>query len=232
MITHPPYQILFLDLETVPQQESYAELPEHWQTLWNQKHQSLNRGDTPSEAYARAGIYAEFGKIVCIGTGRFFHPSGTFQLKSFSGHHEKELLLQWIAYAENQWNKSMVLCAHNGREFDFPWLVRRMMVNGIEPPSWLQIMGKRPWEIPHLDTLELWKCGDYKHYTSLELLCTLMEIPSPKSKLKGDQVAETYWKKRNLREISRYCEQDVLALMRLYCKWSGFSTMGDVEILR
>ena len=127
--------------------------------------------------------------------------------------------------------KEDVLCAHNGKEFDFPYLCRRMLVNGIKIPKILQIMGKKPWEINHIDTLEFWKFGDYKHYTSLELLTEIFGIPSPKDDIKGSDVARVYWEEKDLNRIAKYCQKDVLALVQLFLRFKGESLLKEDDMI-
>jgi DNA polymerase elongation subunit (family B) len=169
-----PEDILFLDIETVPQLPNYAQLPEEHKKLWDKKAQMLTKeSDTPETIYNRAGIYAEFGKIICISVGFVVHKDGVrhFRVKSFYGDDEKNLLDEFAQmlnrFSKRPWAN---LCGHNGKEFDFPYIARRMLVNGIEIPEILNVAGKKPWEVKFLDTMELWKFGDNKHYTSLNLL--------------------------------------------------------------
>ena len=164
----PINNILFLDIETVPQQPSFDQMSDEWRALWNKKAENLLRNreaESPESIYPRAGIYAEFGKIICISCG-FIQGSGENKrmlLKSFSGDNEKQLLFDFSEML-NKWagSEPRLLCAHNGKEFDFPYLCRRLLINALPIPHILNSSGKKPWEIPHLDTMELWKFGDYK----------------------------------------------------------------------
>jgi DNA polymerase elongation subunit (family B) len=126
--------------------------------------------------------------------------------------------------------KDLSLCAHNGKEFDFPYLSRRMMVNGISLPAVLDNAGKKPWEVKFVDTLELWKFGDYKHYTSLELLAYLFGIPTPKDDIDGSMVAGIYYQEKDLPRIARYCEKDVLTIIRLLLKFAGQDTIAEEHV--
>lgn len=228
--------ILFLDIETVPQSASYAELPEEWQKLWNLKAANLIRNredDTPETIYNRAGIYAEFGKIICISCG-FLQGSGAARklvLKSFAGNDEKIIL---YAFAEmlNKWtaDAAKFLCAHNGKEFDFPYLCRRMIINSIPIPSVLNIAGKKPWEVNHLDTMELWKFGDFKSYTSLNLLAHTLGIPTPKDDIDGSKVWEVYWEEKNLPRIVTYCQKDVVTVAQVYLRLNGEPLLKEEQI--
>jgi DNA polymerase elongation subunit (family B) len=185
--------LMVLDIETVPQYKSYDEVPAVLQELWAHKTQYQRKDETPKEFYERAGIWAEFGKIVCISVGIFTNGKRPgLRVKSFAGHDEKGLLEDFSRMLSGQ-PLSLILCAHNGKEFDLPYICRRMLINRVQFPPHLQITGKKPWEIPHLDTMELWKFGDYKNYTSLNLLTAIFDIPTSKDDIDGSQVAHVYW---------------------------------------
>jgi predicted PolB exonuclease-like 3'-5' exonuclease len=211
--------ILFIDIETVPIFPNYQELPEDWQKLWDKKAKYLTQeNETPSDIYERAGIYAEFGKIICISAG-IITSKQEIRIKSFYGDNEKEILNNF-AELLNRYYKTdeHYLAAHNGKEFDYPYIARRMLVNKISLPKLLDIASKKPWEVKHIDTLELWKFGDYKHYTSLELLAKLFEIPTPKDDINGADVAKVYYQEKNIERIVKYCEKDVITLIKLYLR--------------
>ena len=185
--------ILFLDIETVPEESSWSNLSDTIKELFDQKTSYQRKEDiTPEEFYERAGIWAEFGKIICISVG-FFNANTTereLRIKSFYGDDEKQLLIEFKELLNSHFNKKeYVLCAHNGKEFDFPYIARRMIIQQVELPEKLNLFGKKPWEIPHIDTMELWKFGDYKHYSSLKLLTAILGIPSPKDDINGSEVA-------------------------------------------
>lgn len=221
--------ILFLDIETVSSVANYDELSERTQTLWEKKSLQWRKDNTAEEAYPKAAIYAEFGKIICISAG-FIHKN-ILHIKSFYGDEEKEVLLTFKKSLEKfARNRNALLCAHNGKEFDFPYLCRRMLINGIKLPQLLQIQGKKPWEVPLLDTLELWRFGDYKHYTSLDLLCEVFNIPTPKDGIDGSRVGQIYWEEENLHRIVKYCEADVVALTQLYLKMQGLPILSPEAI--
>lgn len=213
-----PVNILFLDIETVPQYPTYADTPDNYRHLWDEKAAHLKADDkSPDELYQRAGIYAEFGKIVCISAG-FFTDSGAkkIRIRSYYGHDEKTLLTEFFKMLNSHFSgNSRFLCAHNGKEFDFPFICRRAMINRLNIPEILNTQGKKPWEVTHLDTMELWKFGDYKHYTSLKLLAAVFGIPSPKDDIAGDQVFSVYYKENDLKRIAVYCEKDVLTVAQL-----------------
>ena len=225
-------QIMVLDIETVPQYPSFNELPTEFQQLWDQKTRFQRRdGETPAEFYARGGILAEFGKIICISVGIFSTKTEKLNLrvKSFYGDNEKNVLQLFIDLLKKQ-SDSLILCAHNGKEFDFPYLCRRMLINGLKIPVQLNLHGKKPWEIMHLDTMDLWKFGDFKNYTSLKLLAAVFGIPSPKDDIDGSMVNEVYWKENNLERIRTYCEKDVITTARILLKFKSVVSLPDEQI--
>jgi uncharacterized protein YprB with RNaseH-like and TPR domain len=219
--------LMVLDIETVPQYSSHDQVPEHMQELWAHKIRN-NRGEIAAEDfYERAGIWAEFGKIICISVGIFLNGKRPgLRVKSFAGHDEKELLEDFSKMLSGQ-PLSMILCAHNGKEFDFPYICRRMLINGVQFPPHLQITGKKPWEIPHLDTMELWKFGDYKNYTSLNLLTAIFGIPTSKDDIDGSQVGYVYWVEDDLPRICTYCQKDVIATAQLIRRYRGEELIGE-----
>jgi uncharacterized protein YprB with RNaseH-like and TPR domain len=219
-----PENILFLDVETVPLSLDYEGLSEEYRGLWDKKSAHLRKPEQPAaEVYERAGIYAEFGRIVCISAGYIVKQEDgrrVFRVKSFYDDDEK-LLLEEFGNVLRQFYKAKrnaYLCAHNGKEFDFPYIARRMLVNGVQLPQALNIHGQKPWETSFLDTMELWRFGDYKNFTSLELLSTIFGIPSPKDDIDGSMVSTVYYKEKNLQRIVDYCEKDVLTVARLFLK--------------
>jgi len=219
--------VLFLDIETVPAYPDYSQLSERMQKLWNKKSERLSSSSNPAvEAispdtlYTRAGIYSEFGRIICISVGAFL--KGELRIKSFAGHDEKVLLTEFAELLNKRYNRpEHLLCAHNGKEFDFPYMARRMLVLGIPIPSILDLSGKKPWEVNHLDTMELWKFGDYKNYTSLDLLAAIFNIPTPKDDIDGSQVADVYYKENDLPRIVHYCTKDVLTVAQIFRRYRG-----------
>ena len=215
--------ILFLDIETVPEVELFSDLSEEKQELYALKTEYQRKEDTTAEAfYHRAGIWAEFGKIICISVGYFIDIKGEKQLRitSFFGDDEASILTNFKKLLDTHFNQNKhLLCAHNGKEFDFPYIARRMIINRINLPKKLDLFGKKSWEVPHLDTLELWKFGDYKHYTSLRLLTSILNIPSPKQDIDGSEVANVYYKEKNLPRIVEYCERDTIAVAQLVLRF-------------
>jgi hypothetical protein len=225
-------KILFLDIETVPMCAAYEELPERFIKLWDRKASFLKREDedTAATLFPRAGIYAEFGKIVCISFGMF--SKGSFRIKSFFGDDEKELLKDFADLLESRFSKKdFLLCAHNGKEFDYPYLSRRMLINGISLPEILDLAGKKPWEVAHLDTMELWKFGDFKNYTSLDLLAAVFDIPTPKDDIDGSQVGKVYWEDKDLDRIVNYCQKDVLTIAQLFLKYQGKELLEEEKVV-
>jgi 3'-5' exonuclease len=237
MASFPANNILFLDIETVPQYSTYNDLPDDWKKLWDTKSASLvkyHEGQTNETLYPRAGIYAEFGKIVCISCGVLQGNSDQRKiiLKSFSGNDEKLLLSQFNEML-NKWasGEPKFLCAHNGKEFDFPYLCRRMIINNLPIPSIINISGKKPWEVNHYDTLELWKFGDFKSYTSLNLLAHTLGIQTPKDDIDGSMVWEVYWKEKNLERIVTYCQKDVVTVAQILLRMNGEPLIKEENII-
>jgi len=228
--------ILFLDIETVPEHSSFDEAPKVMRDLWEKKSRFLikDNDETPDSIYRQAGIYAEFGKVICISCG-YFTDEHKLRIKSFYGENEKELLTDFAEMLNKFFSRNdKMLCAHNGKEFDFPFLSRRMIVNGIKLPSVLDNAGKKPWEVNHLDTMELWKFGDYKSYTSLLLLATILGIPTPKDDIDGSMVWEVFWKEKNLERIVTYCQKDVLTVAQILLRFKGepLLTEENVELVQ
>ena len=226
--------ILFLDIETVPLFAEYSKLGETEKILWEQKTNYQRKDEfTPEEFYDRAGIWAEFGKIVCISVGHFVLTGDirNFRVKSFFGE-EKDILNDFKNLLETHFSKPYhLLCAHNGKEFDFPFIARRMIINHIDIPFKLNLFGKKPWEVPHLDTLELWKFGDYKTYTSLKLMTNVLGVPSPKDDIDGSEVRDVFYKDQDIDRIIRYCEKDTIAVAQIILRLRNEELLVDGEIL-
>ncbi|HBH47712.1 MAG TPA: 3'-5' exonuclease [Bacteroidales bacterium] len=228
--------ILFLDIETVPQHSSFEDAPDKEKLFWEKKSSFFRSNEqTAEDVYQRAGIYAEFGKIICISVGVLFSKSDYYglRLKSFSGKNELDLLTSFVQLIEKMEKKHpVILCAHNGKEFDYPYISRRLLINGLTLPESLNNAGKKPWEVKHLDTLELWKFGDYKHYTSLDLLTHVFHIPSPKEEIDGSMVAEVFYQQNDLNKIVAYCENDVEAVAQLFMRYMNKSLIKPEMIER
>ncbi|OMP32154.1 3'-5' exonuclease [Mangrovimonas sp. DI 80] len=235
MISKLPLEnILFLDIETVPETEHFSDLDTTKQYLWDAKSQYQRRDEyTAEEFYERAGIWAEFGKIVCISVGYFSFQGDMrqFRVTSFFGD-EIKLLQDFKNLLSTHFGQPKhVLCAHNGKEFDFPYIARRMIIHNIELPYKLNLFGKKPWEVPHLDTLELWKFGDYKHFTSLKLLTNVLGIPSPKDDIDGSEVRRVYYEENDIDRIVTYCEKDTVAVAQIFLRLRGDELLHDNEII-
>jgi uncharacterized protein YprB with RNaseH-like and TPR domain len=239
-------QVLFLDIETAPERARLADLSPAWQALWAEKAagrwaQDRRESDptiTPDQLYASAGLFAEFGRVVCLSIGVL--QRGQLFVKSYAAESEAELLTEFAQYLDRASGQPdghdgkrrlEKLCAHNGKEFDFPFLARRMVVHQIPLPQLLRMQGKRPWEIPHLDTLELWKFGDYKAYTSLRLLAERLGIPSPKDDITGADVYRVYYEERDLPRIVTYCQKDVITLARLLQRMCYQPVLTDAQVV-
>jgi uncharacterized protein YprB with RNaseH-like and TPR domain len=225
--------VLFLDIETVPLYKTYGDMPETLRKLWDDKAERLARmeeGKSAEELYGRAGIYAEFGKIICISVG--FMNGAEFRIKSFYGDDEKILLEEFSGLLNKHYNMPQhLLCGHNGKEFDFPYIARRMLINGLPLPQILNLQGKKPWEVQHLDTMDLWRFGDYKHYTSLNLLTTIFDVPSPKDDIDGSMVGEVYWQENDLERIVTYCQKDTLAVAQILLRYMGRPLIREEHIV-
>lgn len=220
--------VLFLDIETVSQFSKYEGLPEELKVFWDHKAQFIahNETDTPSKLYERAGIYAEFGKIICISVATL--RENQLRVKSFFNDDESVLLNEFADLLNKSYSKKeSLLCAHNGKEFDFPYIARRMLINGITLPSILNIASTKPWEVKYIDTMELWKFGDYKNYTSLALLTTIFGINSPKDDIQGVDVRSVYWVDNNIDRIVTYCQKDVIAIVQLFLRYQGQSLLSE-----
>ncbi len=231
----PLKHILFIDIETVPCADQFAALTPAMQQHWERKSKYLknseNQPATTGELFEeRAGIFSEFAKVVCIGLGRLVEKEGAWNLvlKSIAHDDEKKLLEEFcevLGRFLKQFPK-MQFCGHNIKEFDIPFLCRRMVIQSMQLPECLKLHGKKPWEVPHLDTLELWRFGDYKNYTSLSLLAEVLGIPSPKEDIDGSMVAGVYWKQNDLKRISAYCLRDVYTTARVYLRLKGMTELN------
>ncbi len=225
--------LLFLDIETVPQYEHFDELDDTSKQLWEDKTRYARKDEfTAEQYYDRAGIWAEFGKIICISVG-YFKINGNerqFRTTSFYGE-EAQLLIDFKNLLETHFNQSRhLLCAHNGKEFDFPYIARRMIIKGITLPHKLNLFGKKPWEVPHLDTLDLWKFGDYKHYTSLKLLANILGIPSPKDDIDGSEVRDVFYEGKDINRIIIYCEKDTVTVAQILLRLRNEALLEASEL--
>lgn len=225
-----PEDILFIDAETVPAVPDFAGMTEAMQHLWEKKTMGIRKdGESPADVYDRAGIYAEFGKIICISAGFLSGP--VFRIKSVFGEDEKSMLGEFAGMV-TKWagRRDPYMCAHNGKDFDFPYISRRMVINRVRIPDILNSAGKKPWEVKHLDTMELWKFGEYRHTVSLALLAEIFGIPTPKDDIDGSMVASVYWNDKDITRIVSYCEKDVLTVARVMMRFLGRDTIKDEDV--
>ncbi len=229
-------QFLFLDIETVPEVYDFEQLSDIKKELFEKKVQYRLKDDqTTKDLYNQAGIWAEFGKIIVISVGFFVKDDGSeFRIKSFAHNDETNVLKEFSKLLDSDYfqRKDLLLCAHNGKEFDFPYIARRMIINRINIPKQLAVFGKKPWETPFCDTMEMWRFGDYKHYTSLALLTNILGIPSPKSDIEGKDVARVYYEEKDLKRIKKYCENDVIAIAQVMLRYMGKDLIANEAIIR
>jgi DNA polymerase elongation subunit (family B) len=234
------HQLLFIDIETVPEYSDFSNLTKTMQDLWTAKHSLLKTEDESAEEgyLKRAGVYAEFAKVICVSIGYFKTEKEnlklTFRVKSFYGDNENNLLQEFSSLIRKSFDnpERFQFCGHNIREFDVPFLSRRMLINGIALPEMFDNSGKRPWQINYIDTLQLWKFGDYKNFVSLKLLAEILGVPSSKSDIEGKDVCRVYWEEKDLKRIVDYCQKDVITTARLLQKFKGMeSTINEADIV-
>ena len=242
MLPNDLQKIMFLDIETVPHTSNYNDVLPELIHIWEDKFsliqkrmpEKYNVETTAEEAFhSSAGIYAEFGKIVCISVGFIHHQDNvmSFRTKSFAGDDEKKLLADFTALIlKFCTSKEHTLCGHNIKEFDIPFICRRLLINGLPLPPIFHIAGKKPWEINFIDTLELWRFGDYKNYTSLKLLAAVFGIPTPKDDIDGSQVADVYYKEKDVDRIALYCQKDVLATAQVFLRMKGMELIATDHV--
>ena len=231
------YDLLVIDIETVPQYPDYAQLPDAWKSLWSDKiSKTVPENSSLENAYQqRAGILAEFGKVICISTGYFYKNEAnmpSLRIKSIAGDNE-EILLRSFVEITDKWhkhNKNFQFAGHNIREFDIPYLCRRMLINHITLPSYLSFHGAKPWEVKMVDTLQWWKFGDYKHYTSLHLLANVLNVPTSKTDIDGSQVQNVYYEEKNLPRIVEYCQRDVVVVANLVLRFKNLPLLTDSDV--
>lgn len=229
-------KVLFLDIETVPMVGDWSALDERTARLFSDKTrwEQERNGKSAEELWGeRGGILSEFGKIICIGLGSLHKDGSAWKLRvtSFHGHHEADLLERFRDLLERHYNTDdHWLCAHNGKEFDFPWIARRSIINRVPLPRLLDIGGLKPWEVGHIDTINLWSFGDRKNFTSLALLTHVLGIPTPKDDITGADVARVYHQDKDLERIATYCRKDVAATVQLYLRLRGEPAIPEVNI--
>ncbi|RAJ02535.1 hypothetical protein LX64_03555 [Chitinophaga skermanii] len=229
-------QLLLLDIETTPLVPSFSELPGEMQDLWLEKFTKTapESGEPQPGYFEKAGIYAEFGKIVCISVGFFYVENGkyNFRIKSFFNDDEQIVLTEFLELVQKFHLKypRFQFAGHNIKDFDIPYICRRAIIKGLILPPALQIHGLKPWEMPMLDTMQIWRFGDFKNYTSLKLLAAVLGIPSPKDDIDGSMVASVYWEKHDLKRISEYCQKDVLTVAQLLLRFKHMPLLNDNEV--
>jgi len=230
--------ILVVDIETISCVEQYDQLEERFKKLWDKKSSTFKEADVKSSSELfeqKAGIYAEFGKVVTIAVGFYIIDDDNdkigLRVKAFTGHDEASLLSDFKSLLEAKFDQDkLLLCAHNGKEFDFPYLCRRMLANGIQLPPILDTAGKKPWEVNHIDTMELWKFGDRKSYTSLDLLAGIFKVPSSKDQIDGSMVTTVYYKEKDFSRIATYCMQDVAVTSQIFLKLNNIQNFDTQNI--
>jgi len=229
--------LLLIDIETVPIVENYEQLSTEWQLLWwNKVSKSTPTNITPEESWKmKAGILAEFGKIICISTAYFYENDNREQclkIKSIYGENETEVLKQFIELCDRMYkhNKGFYFGGHNIKEFDIPYICRRLMINALPMPQYLWLHERKPWEVQMFDTLNWWKFGDNKNYTSLHLLATVLQIPTSKDDIDGSKVQEVFYKEKNLQRIVTYCQKDVIVCANIILKYKGLPILVEQNI--
>lgn len=232
------YDLLMIDIETVPQYPDYAQLPESWKSLWFDKiSKTVPENVPPEQSYLqKAGILAEFGKVICISTGYFTTNENkdiTLRLKSIYAHDEKEVLQSFTALTEklHKHNKNFEFAGHNIREFDIPYICRRMLINQMPLPAYLQLHGAKPWDVKMIDTLQWWKFGDYKNYVSLNLLANVLGIPTSKTDIDGSMVQHVYYKDNDLQRIAAYCQRDVVVVANILLRFKNLPLLKEENIV-
>lgn len=227
--------LLFIDIETVSVQPDLDLLDEAMQALWTKRANRLDPQQNPDILYKqRAALSAEFGKIICIAAGYFYlndEQQLSLRVKSFSGTDEAQLLHDFKYLLENRFNKRTRLVAHNGKHFDYPYLCRRMLINRIMPPAILNIADQKPWEIVHLDTMEMWQYGDKRYLTSLKLLATLFGIPTNKDNIDGSMVHDVFYRDGDYERIAAYCRSDVKVTAQVYLAMRCYPSLAPENII-
>jgi hypothetical protein len=230
--------LLLIDIETVPQQQHFRTLSPLWQELWEQKVTRSLPENTTAEQYfeQRAGVMAEFSKIVCISVGYFLIQPGKplqLRIKSFFGDDEQELLRQFLSTVKQMEsvNKHWSFAGHNIKEFDIPFICRRLLVNSIAIPPNLDFQNMKPWETNLVDTFQYWRFGDYKNFTSLNLLAACLNVPSPKDDIDGSMVASVYYEEKNLERIVTYCQKDVVTVANIVLRFKHLPILEEAQVV-
>lgn len=238
MIARMPLEnFLIIDIETVSEQQHFENLNDEWKHLWEEKViRSIPENTTVGEYYPnRAGVMAEFAKVVCISIGYFKKDKGSFQfrVKSIFGDDENILLRSFVETVDmleavhNRW----CFTGHNIKEFDIPFLCRRLLINGIAIPNYLDFQNMKPWETNMVDTFQYWRFGDYKNYTSLKLLAAALSVPSPKDDIDGSMVGHVYWEEKNLQRIATYCQKDIVTVANIILRFKGQALLKEEQVI-
>ena len=235
---HSIYDLLMIDIETVPQFQDHEQLPDLWKSLWFDKiSKTVPENVTPTESYLqKAGILAEFGKIICISTGYLIlneNKELTLRVKSIYGHDEKIILQSFSDLIDklHKHNKNFEFAGHNIREFDIPYICRRMLINQMQLPAYLHLHGAKPWDVKMVDTLQWWKFGDYKNYVSLNLLANVLGIPTSKTDIDGSMVQHVYYKEKNLPRIVEYCQRDVVVVANIVLRFKNLPLLKEENVI-
>ncbi len=230
-------ELLLLDIETVPQFPSFAGMDSGWQGLFLEKiAKTVPEDITAEESYRKkAGILAEFGKIICISTAFFYENEDKqlcLKMKSISGNDEVEILRIFTDLCNKmyQHNRGFQFGGHNIKEFDIPYICRRLLINHLPLPEYLQLHDKKPWEVKMFDTLNWWKFGDNKNYISLHLLANVLGIPTSKSDIDGSMVQDVYYKENNLQRIVDYCQRDVVVTANVILRFKNLPLLLEDKI--
>ena len=232
--------IVFFDIETAGSHESLDALQEDnplLATLWSKRCEYLrekfeeNKDLTDEELYLnKAALHPEFNRIVCASFGRIAGDvdSTSMIIKSYSGDDESEIL-DGIDKVLTKFNK-MNLCGHNIKRFDIPVMGKRFLINGKKLPKSLMIYDSKPWELPFIDTSDIWSFGAWQEgFASLELIAASLKVPSPKDDIRGEDVHSVFWESSEHSRIAEYCAKDVKVLGDIMLKISGFSTLSGYE---
>ncbi len=231
--------LLLIDIETIPQESNYNNLTHLWQGLWEEKSSKYNFAEplTIEESYnERAAILAEFGKIICISIGYFITDENKklqLKQKTFSGHNEVLVLNDFLLLCDNfiKSKKSISFAGHNIKEFDIPFICRRLIINNIALPKYLNLHGQKPWENTNMDTLHWWRFGDYKNYISLKLLAASLQIPSSKDDIDGSKVRSVYYNENGLERIAAYCTKDVQVVAQIIMRFANKPLLEEGDFI-
>lgn len=230
--------VLFVDVETASAASDYHELEIRMQRLWDKKsliYSAEGNYSTPELYYNKASLHAEFGKIIVISAAYFYlndKQDLCLRVKAFDAPDERTLLEDFVELLKQKHfnSKALRLCAHNGKDFDFPYLSRRMLVNNIEIPDALDIMGKKPWEIQHLDTMDIWRFGERRETVSLETLAAIFGLPDYTAEMNNNQINDVYYKEKNLEKIASFSKKDVSITAQVYLKLNNIPLIDEQNI--